>query len=83
VRTPEEALQDPMLIREGTVAEVQDPELGRLRQVGILYDMEKTAGRIRGGAPVVGRNTAEVIAEADAIAARGAIAQAAATSGAA
>jgi crotonobetainyl-CoA:carnitine CoA-transferase CaiB-like acyl-CoA transferase len=58
-RTPEEALQDPMLIREGTVAEVQDPELGRLRQVGILYDMEKTAGRIRGGAPVVGRNTAD------------------------
>lgn len=79
VRTPEEALQDPMLIREGTIAEVQDPELGRLRQVGILYDMEKTAGRIRGAAPVAGRDTAEVIAEADAIAARGAIAPAAAS----
>jgi crotonobetainyl-CoA:carnitine CoA-transferase CaiB-like acyl-CoA transferase len=71
VRTPEEALQDPVLLREGTVAEVDDPELGRLRQVGILYDMEKTPGRIQGGAPAAGYHTAEVIAEADALIARG------------
>ena len=71
VRTPEEALQDPVLIREGTVAEVDDPELGRLRQVGILYDLEKTPGRIQGGAPLAGCHTAEVIAEADALIARG------------
>ncbi len=75
VRTPEEALQDPVLIREGTVAEVDDPQLGRLRQAGILYDMEKTPGRIQGGAPLAGAHTAEVIAEADALIARGPIVQ--------
>ncbi len=70
VRTPEEALHDPVLIREGTVAEVNDPELGRLRQAGILYEMEKTPGRIQGGAPLAGQHTMEVIAQADAIIAR-------------
>lgn len=79
VRTPEEALQDPVLIREGTVAEVDDPELGRLRQVGILYDMEKTPGRIQGGAPSDGSHTAKVIAEADALLARGPSAKASPT----
>jgi crotonobetainyl-CoA:carnitine CoA-transferase CaiB-like acyl-CoA transferase len=80
VRTPEEALQDPVLIREGTVAEVDDPELGRLRQAGSLYNMEKTPGRIQGGAPVAGQHTAAVIAAADAMAARGPIAKSSATS---
>jgi len=82
VRTPEEALQDPALIREGTVAEVDDPELGHLRQVGILYDMEKTPARIGSGAPKAGQHTSNLIAEADAITSRDPVATAPATTSA-
>ena len=37
VRTPEEALQDPNLMADGCVAEVDDPDLGRIRHVGSVF----------------------------------------------
>jgi crotonobetainyl-CoA:carnitine CoA-transferase CaiB-like acyl-CoA transferase len=70
VRTPEEALQDPALLADGCVAEVEDPELGRIRHVGIVYQMDRSPGRIKGPAPRPGQHTDEVRAEA-ASAARG------------
>ena len=47
VRTPEEALQDPALIAESAVVDVEHPEHGVLRQVGILYGLSETPGRVR------------------------------------
>jgi crotonobetainyl-CoA:carnitine CoA-transferase CaiB-like acyl-CoA transferase len=35
VRPPEEALTDPLMMADGCVAEVNDPELGPIRQIGI------------------------------------------------
>jgi crotonobetainyl-CoA:carnitine CoA-transferase CaiB-like acyl-CoA transferase len=64
VRPPEEALADPLFLADGCVAEVDDPELGRIRMVGVPYQLETSPGRIRGGAPRVGQHTAEVRAEA-------------------
>src|SRR4051812_8784861 len=45
IRTPEEALTDPLLIADGSVTEVDDPELGTLREAGILYRMHGTPGK--------------------------------------
>ena len=73
VRSPEEALVDPLLLADGCVAEVADPELGPIRHVGIAYQLDSSPGRIRGPAPSPGQHTAEVKAEA--AAARGAVAQ--------
>ncbi len=70
VRTPEEALQDPALLADGCVAEVEDPQLGRIRHVGIVYQMDRSPGQIKGPAPRPGQHTQEVRAEA-ASAARG------------
>ena len=67
VRTPEEALQDPALLADGCVAEVEDPELGRIRHVGIVYQMDSSPGRIQGPAPRAGQHTDEVRAEAASI----------------
>jgi crotonobetainyl-CoA:carnitine CoA-transferase CaiB-like acyl-CoA transferase len=69
VRSPEEVRNDPGLIAEGAVVEVVDPELGALRQAGVLYRLHRTPGRVRGHAPRRGEHTAEVRAEADALAA--------------
>ena len=64
VRTPEQALCDPALLAEGAVAVVDDPELGRLHQAGILYRLHDSEPEIRGPAALVGEHTEAVRAEA-------------------
>ncbi|MCU1375100.1 MAG: CoA transferase, partial [Actinomycetia bacterium] len=63
VRTPEEALADPALLAEGAVVDVEHPDHGRLRQLGVLYGMSRTPGRVQGSVPGVGQHTDEVRAE--------------------
>ncbi|MEZ4332666.1 MAG: CoA transferase [Myxococcota bacterium] len=64
VRSPEEALVDPLLIADGVVTELDDPELGPIRGAGILYKLERSPGRIRGPAPTKGQHTDAIRAEA-------------------
>jgi crotonobetainyl-CoA:carnitine CoA-transferase CaiB-like acyl-CoA transferase len=64
VRTPEEALRDPALEAEGAVIDLGHPEHGLLRQVGILYGLSATPGRVRSGVPRVGEHNDELRAEA-------------------
>jgi crotonobetainyl-CoA:carnitine CoA-transferase CaiB-like acyl-CoA transferase len=64
VRTPEEALQDPALIAESAVMDVAHPEHGVLRQMGILYGLSETPGRVQGPVPGIGKHTDELRAEA-------------------
>jgi crotonobetainyl-CoA:carnitine CoA-transferase CaiB-like acyl-CoA transferase len=64
VRPPEEALCDPLMLKDGCVAEVNDPELGPIRQVGITYKLSKNPARIQGPSPAVGQHTEAVKAEA-------------------
>ena len=67
VRSPEEALNDPLMLADGCVAEIVDPDLGPIRQVGISYRMTKSQGEIRGAAPRPGEHTEAVKAEASAM----------------
>jgi crotonobetainyl-CoA:carnitine CoA-transferase CaiB-like acyl-CoA transferase len=63
VRAPEEALQDPLLLADGCVTEVADPELGPVRQVGRVYSLSACPTDIGGAPPRPGQHTAEVLAE--------------------
>jgi crotonobetainyl-CoA:carnitine CoA-transferase CaiB-like acyl-CoA transferase len=69
-RSPEAALSDPLLLADGCVAEVDDPELGRLRELGVVYKLSANPAGI--GAPPVepGTHTGEFRAEAQALKAR-------------
>ncbi len=67
VRSPEAALADPLLLADGCVRELVDPELGAIRQVGVVIDLDKTPSRPGGAAPAVGQHTAEIRAEAEAL----------------
>jgi crotonobetainyl-CoA:carnitine CoA-transferase CaiB-like acyl-CoA transferase len=60
VRTPEQALCDPALLSEGTVVEIEDPELGCVRQAGILYRLHNCVAEVSGPAPVRGEHTEAV-----------------------
>ena len=62
-RRPEDALNDAALIDEGIVVTVDDPEVGPIRHVGLVYEMTKTPGKVQGPAPTVGQHTDELLAE--------------------
>jgi len=64
VRPPEEALADPLLLKDGCVTELNDPELGPLRQVGVTYRLFANPSPITRGAARLGEHTAIVRAEA-------------------
>src|SRR5262249_34143312 len=64
VRSPEEALTDPLLVADGAVTEIDDPEVGRIRQLGRLWRFQKCDWNVRGPAPAPGQHTDEVKAEA-------------------
>ena len=66
IRSPEEALADPLFVEDGCVTEVDDPELGRIRQVGQVYKMSACPNTLGGPPVAVGANNEEVRAEAEA-----------------
>jgi crotonobetainyl-CoA:carnitine CoA-transferase CaiB-like acyl-CoA transferase len=71
-RSPETALSDPSMLADGCVREIEDPELGAIRQVGRVLELEKTPCKLGGPAPSAGQHTAEIRAEAAALAGKAA-----------
>jgi crotonobetainyl-CoA:carnitine CoA-transferase CaiB-like acyl-CoA transferase len=67
VRSPEEALLDPAFLADGCVVEVDDPEVGTIRQVGSVYRLSACPTVAPGPAPAPGQHTAEVRAAATTI----------------
>lgn len=67
IRSPEEGLSDPLLFDDGCVAELEDPELGTIRSVGIAYKLATSPGQVGGPAPSAGQHSEEVRAEAAAV----------------
>ncbi len=64
VRTPEEALTDPVLLAEGSVVEIDDAELGPIHHLGVITELHGAPGAVAGPAPARGQHTEEVLAEA-------------------
>jgi crotonobetainyl-CoA:carnitine CoA-transferase CaiB-like acyl-CoA transferase len=64
VRTPEEAFSDELLLAEGSVVEVRDPDFGPIRHLGVITELGRTPGAVRGPAPRRGEHTGEVMREA-------------------
>jgi crotonobetainyl-CoA:carnitine CoA-transferase CaiB-like acyl-CoA transferase len=67
VRSPEEGLLDPLFVEDGCVVEVDDPELGPLRQVGRVYELAACPADPPRPASLPGADTEAVRAEADAL----------------
>ncbi len=64
IRSPEEALADPALLVEGCVVEVDHPELGTVRQVGIVLNLAATPGSVAAPPVAIGADTERILAEA-------------------
>jgi crotonobetainyl-CoA:carnitine CoA-transferase CaiB-like acyl-CoA transferase len=71
IRSPEEALLDPLCLADGCVIEVDDPALGAVRQVGKVYRLHEVPTAPPTAPVAPGTHNDEVRAEADALAASG------------
>ena len=60
VRSPEEALSDAAFIEEGCVVTVDDPELGKINEVGVVIELAATPNRVKGPAPKFNEHGAEI-----------------------
>jgi crotonobetainyl-CoA:carnitine CoA-transferase CaiB-like acyl-CoA transferase len=58
----DEALEDPHNIARGMVVEVDHPEKGKVKQVGVGTKLSETPGSVRWTAPVAGQHTDDVLA---------------------
>jgi crotonobetainyl-CoA:carnitine CoA-transferase CaiB-like acyl-CoA transferase len=64
VYTIDEALKDPQMKHRGMVVEVEDPELGKIRQIGVPIGYSETPGRAQfSPAPRVGEHTDAILEE--------------------
>lgn len=60
VRSVEQSLADPLFLKDGCVAEFEDPELGIIRSVGATYKMSKNPATIDHRVAKVGEHTDEI-----------------------
>ncbi len=59
--TVKEFLDDPQVIANGMVIEVEQPGIGTMRQMGVPVRLERTPGEVSGPAPAPGEHTDEVL----------------------
>jgi crotonobetainyl-CoA:carnitine CoA-transferase CaiB-like acyl-CoA transferase len=59
--TAEEGMNHPQIMHNGHVQDVQDPLVGKMRQLGPISLMSDTPGNIHGPAPFPGQHTQDVL----------------------
>ena len=62
VQSLDEVFNDPQVRHRNMVVEVEDPEFGTVRQLGIAAKLSETPGSVRTLAPTFGEHTADVLA---------------------
>jgi crotonobetainyl-CoA:carnitine CoA-transferase CaiB-like acyl-CoA transferase len=58
-----QALSDPQTLAREMVVEVDHSTLGSVKTVGLPVKFSKTPGKVRGGAPLYGEHTRDVLRE--------------------
>lgn len=64
MESTQEAIHHPQFIHNGHIVEIDDPRVGRMKQVGAIVKMDATPAQIGTPAPQPGQHTAEVLASA-------------------
>ncbi len=63
VKSLSEAFDDPQLLEREMVFEMADPEVGKIKQLGIPIKLSDTPGEVRRSAPALGEHTEEIISK--------------------
>lgn len=62
-RRIDEFLDDPQLKINEMVIALEDPHVGRVRQMGIPLKLSLTPGKVKGPSPLLGQHTQEILSE--------------------
>ncbi len=62
-KTVEEWLEHPHPVEAGMVVEVEDANLGRMKQPGVQVRLRGTPGAVHGRAPLLGEHTSQILGE--------------------
>lgn len=57
----DEVFTDPQVVHRNMVIEVEDPKIGKVKQIGILPKLSSTPGKVRSLAPLHGEHTDEIL----------------------
>ena len=57
----DEVFADPQILHRQMVIEVEHPEFGKVKQVGMAIKLSDTPGKVRSTAPTMGQHTEEVL----------------------
>ena len=57
----DEVFADPQILHRQMVIEVEHPEFGKVKQIGIAIKLSDTPGKVRSTAPTIGQHTEEVL----------------------
>jgi len=63
IHTPDEVFTDPQVLHRQMVIEVEDPILGKVKQVGVAPKLSSTPGKVRSLSPLPGEHTNEILRE--------------------
>ena len=63
--TAQEGMDHPQIVHDGAIQYVQDPRVGRMRQLGPLVHLSLTPGRVTGHSPDPVQHTEEVLSRPD------------------
>jgi CoA:oxalate CoA-transferase len=59
----EEFLDDPQVMANDMVVEIEEPGLGPVREMGIPVKLRKTPGKVKGRSPMLGEHTHEILTD--------------------
>ena len=63
VQTYEEALSDPQTVANDYVAEIEHPNVGPIKMLGLPIKLSENPGKVRSPAPELGQHTEEILTE--------------------
>lgn len=61
VYSQDEVFGDPQVLHRQMVIEVEDPGLGKIRQIGVAPKLSATPGKVRSLPPLLGEQTSEIL----------------------
>jgi len=63
IRPIEEFLNDPQILANEMVVEVEEPRLGMVREMGVPVKFLLTPGKVKGPSPVLGQHSQEILGD--------------------
>ena len=63
IRPIEEFLDDPQILANEMVVEVEEPRLGMVREMGVPVKFLLTPGKVKGPSPVLGQHSQEILGD--------------------